>query len=291
MRFAKQRRSPLSALAVLALLVLGANYVGYCAANPYTYTGEIPPDQETYPPVITITSPINNTAYNTSLVSLTFNVSAPQSRTASSTTVQGVSYKADWYKEAVDVLHGGQEQPSFNLQFSNVPEGQHSIVIKAVGYGLYKSETEWWSYKWFFIRSTATISFTIDHTAPTVSVLPPENVSSSSPIPLNFTVNEAYSRIAFSLNGQQNVTVTGNSTLPHLVAGPYNLTLYVWDVAGNVGSSKTVTFTVVNPELAEPSPVVPVAAVSVAVLALVVAGLLIYHRQRKQKLLNRGNFD
>jgi hypothetical protein len=287
-RLTRQRRSPFSSLAVLALLVLGVNLVGYSGANPYTYTGEVPPDQETYPPVITISSPVNNTAYNTSRMPLTFNVTAPQSRTASSSTVQGVTYEADWKKEAIDVLHGGQEQPSFNLQLSNVPEGQHSIVIKAVGYGLYKSETEWWSYKWFFIRSTATISFTIDRTAPTVSFLSPENVSSNSTVPLNFTVNEAYSKIAYSLNGQQNVTVTGNSTLPHFAAGYYNVTLYVWDVAGNIGSSKTVTFTVVNPELAEPFPAVPVAAVFIAAIVLVAAGLLVYHNRLKAKLSSRG---
>ena len=77
------RVSALSALAVLALLVVGVNLVGYSAANPYVITGEVPPDQETYPPVITITSPVNNTAYTTSRLSLTFNVTAPQSRTAS----------------------------------------------------------------------------------------------------------------------------------------------------------------------------------------------------------------
>ena len=62
------RVSALSALAILALLVVGANLVGYSAANPYVITGEVPPDQETYPPVITITSPVNNTAYNLSLI-------------------------------------------------------------------------------------------------------------------------------------------------------------------------------------------------------------------------------
>ena len=55
-----------------------------------------------------------------------------------------VTYKADWYKEAINVLNGGgQQQASFSLQFSNVPEGQHTIVIKAVGNGLYKQDDEW----------------------------------------------------------------------------------------------------------------------------------------------------
>ena len=81
MRLISQLRSPSSALAVLVLLVLGVNLVGCSGANPYAITGEVPPDQETYPPVIAISSPVNNTAYNTSRVPLTFNVTAPQSRT------------------------------------------------------------------------------------------------------------------------------------------------------------------------------------------------------------------
>ncbi len=281
-----QRRDlGLSVLALLALLLVGTNFVGYSAANPYTFTGEVPPDQETYPPIITITSPINNTAYNTSRISLMFNVTAPQSTTASSSTVQGVSYEGDWQKEAINVLHGGQKQPSFNLWLSNVSEGQHTIVIKAVGEGTYPDEREWFFYKEFIISSTATITFTIDHTAPAVSVLPPENVSSTSEIPLNLTVNEAYSKIAYSLNGQHNVTVTGNSTLPHLDAGEYNETFYVWDAAGNVGSSQTANFSVAEtqntPEAANDSLLLQ--AVAVISTVVVVGVCLLSYRRRCSK--------
>lgn len=280
-RLTRQRRNTLSALGVLVLLVLGINLVGYGVANPYAITGEVPPDQETYPPVITITSPVNNTSYNTSRVPLTFNVTAPQSRTASFATVIRVTYEADWKNEAIDVLYSGQEQPSFNLQLSNVPEGQHSIVIKAVGSGLYLNEKEL-SAKEFRITSTVTICFTIDRTAPTVLVLPPENVSSASAVPLNLTVNEAYSRIDYSLNGQQNVTVSGNSTLPHLASGYYNLTFYVWDFAGNVGSSETVNFSVVETpnttEEVDASLFLPAVAVT-SMVVVVGVGLLLYKRR------------
>jgi hypothetical protein len=283
-RLISQLRSPPSALAVLALLVLGVNLVGYGAANPYVITGEVPPDQETYPPVITVTSPVNNTAYNTSLLSLKFNVTALQSRTAwESVTLMGVTYKADWYKEAIDVLNGGgQQQASFSLQFSNVSEGQHSIMIKAVGYGLYKQE-DWWSLKEFRISSTAIISFTVDRTAPTVLALPPDNDSEASTVPLNLTVNEAYSKIAYSLNRQQNVTVSGNSTIPNLPAGQYNVTFYVWDVAGNIGNSETANFTVALAPLiqSKPFPTVPVAVASISFVVVAVAGLLVYHKKSK----------
>jgi hypothetical protein len=227
----------------LALLIAGANLVGYSAANPYSFTGVVPPDQETYPPVITITSPVNNTVYNTSRVPLTFNVTAPQSRTASYVTVDRVTYEVDWRKEPISVLNGPEQQPSFNLWLSNVPEGQHTIVITARGMGQITDEKEL-SYKWFFISSSATICFTIDRTPPTVSFLPAENVSSTSSVPLNLTINESYSKITYSLNSQQNVTASGNSTIPNLPAGQYNVTFYVWDIAGNIGTSETANFTV-----------------------------------------------
>ena len=280
MGLTRQGRIPgFRVLAILALLIVGAYFVGCSVANPYSFRGEVPPDQETYPPVITIASPGNNTAYNTSRVPLTFNVTAPQSRTASSSTVHRVTYEADWQKETIDVLQGSQKQPSFNLQLSNIPEGQHSITIKADGNGIYVNEEEL-SYKTFFISSTATISFTIDCTAPTVSVLPLENVSSASPIPPNVMVNEAYSKIACSLNGQQNVTVGGNSTIPYLPAGQYNVTFYVWDIAGNIGTSETVFFTIAELE-PEPFPVAPVAAASVASITVVSVALLVYFKKRK----------
>jgi hypothetical protein len=273
------RQDRISALSILAFLALlaGADFVGYGVANPYSFTGEAPPDQETYPPVITIASPINNTAYNTNRLALTFNVTAPYSRTASSTMVHRVTYEADWKKEPIDVLYGSQGKPSFNLQLSNIPEGQHSIVIKAFGNGDYVNQ-EKASYKRFIISATAVISFTVDRTAPTVSVLPPENASSNSAIPLYFTVNKVCSKIAYSLNGQQNVTVSGNSTIPHLSAGQYNVTFYVWDSAGNVGTSETANFTVAEiPQSAETpdgSLLLPVAAILSAVVAIGVVLLL-----------------
>ena len=279
MTLTKQWKGPLSVLVILTLVAVGANLVGYSAANPYTITGEVPPDQETYPPVITISSPVNNIAYNTNRVPLTFNVTAPQSRTASSSMVIKVTYEVDWKKEAISVLNGGQEQASFNLWLSNVPEGQHRIVIKAVGSGLYKQDEV--SYKGFFIESTATISFTIDRAAPTVLVLPTENISSTSAVPFNLTVNEPFSKIGYSLNGQQNVTVSGNSTIPHLPAGQYNVTFYVWDIAGNIGTSETENFTVALAPLtqSEPFSSVPFAAVSLVVAVVVATGLLVYRKK------------
>ena len=282
MKLKWQNRSQLPALAVLASLALVVNMVGYAAANPYYFNGEVSPDPQTYPPIITIASPNNNTACNTSRVPLTFNVAAPYSTTASSTTVIRVIYETDWQKEAISVLHESQEQPSFNLQLSNIPEGQHKILIKAVGYAFYLNEKEL-SYKEARISSTAVIIFTMDRTAPSVLALPPENISTTSPIPLNLTVNEAHSKIAYSLNGQQNVTITGNTTLPQLTVGQYNLTYYVWDYAGNIGSYET-SFNVISKEPEQTFPTLLVETTSIGLIALTaIVGFMVYHKRWRRE--------
>ncbi|HEX9261199.1 MAG TPA: hypothetical protein VF893_01570 [Candidatus Bathyarchaeia archaeon] len=272
-------------LVVFAASLLAVNKVAH--ANPYAFRGFVSPDQETYPPVITIVTPTNNTAYNTSPLPLTFNVTAPQSRTASSTGVDNVAYKADWRNESIDVLQGGggQGEPSFDLLLSNIPEGHHSITIKARGIGTYMNEEEL-SYTWFFISSTATVSFTIDYTAPTVSVLSLVNMTYNvSDFPLNFSVNEPVSQIAYNLDGKENNTVSGNTTLTRLSNGDHNLTFYAEDDAGNFGKSDTISFTVAVPEPEpEPFPTVPVLAASaVSIAAVTAAGLLFYNRKRRKE--------
>jgi hypothetical protein len=61
--------------------------------------------------------------------------------------------------------------------------------------------------------------------------------------------------------------------------GVHNVTVYAWDTAGNVGASETITFTVT------PFPTAPVVAASVASIAVVTAGLLVYFKKRKHQVI------
>jgi hypothetical protein len=284
---AVEKKTLLTAALISGLLfsaVATIQFVNLGMANPYLFRGFESPDQETYPPVITIVSPTNNTAYNTSRLPLTFNVTAPQSRTASSTGIDNVAYKADWRNEAIDILQGGQGEPSFDLLLSNIPEGQHSITIKTRGIGTYMDMEEL-SYTWFFISSTATVSFTIDYTAPTVSVLSLANKTYDvSDFSLCFTVNEPVSQIAYNLGGKENNTVSGNTTLTGLANGDHNLRIYAEDDAGNVGKSDTISFTVAVPEpepVPEAFPVILVTAVAVVSISALTSRLLLSFKKRK----------
>jgi hypothetical protein len=129
------------------------------------------------------------------------------------------------------------------------------------------------------VYAYATVQFTIDTTPPTISVLSIQNATyGTTDVDLNFSVSEPVSQISYSLDGQENMTVAGNTTLADLSMGEHNVTVYAWDTAGNMGASETVTFTVAVPA---PFPTVPVAAASVAVVAAVIAGLLVYFKKRK----------
>jgi hypothetical protein len=125
-----------------------------------------------------------------------------------------------------------------------------------------------------------------DLTPPTIKILSPENRTYElSEVVLNFTVNELVSNMSYSLDGQSNVTILGNTTLSELSAGFHMLIVYAQDTAGNVGDSKILSFTMSedqqpDPEI-EPFPTVLVVAVLVTVLAIVVIGLLFYFNKRK----------
>jgi hypothetical protein len=129
------------------------------------------------------------------------------------------------------------------------------------------------------VSAYATVQFTIDTTPPTISVLSIQNATyDMTDVDLNFSVSEPVSQIAYGLDGQENVTVAGNTTLADLSVGGHNVTVYAWDTAGNIGASPTVTFTVAKPE---PFSAAPVAAASAATVAVVGVGLLVCFRKRK----------
>ena len=82
---------------------------------------------------------------------------------------------------------------------------------------------------------------------PSLSNLLIENTTyNTTNIPLNFTIDTNISRTAYSLDGKDNITITGNSTLTNLSIGEHNLKVYVWAVTGNIVASQTINFVVAN---------------------------------------------
>jgi hypothetical protein len=99
--------------------------------------------------------------------------------------------------------------------------------------------------------------------APEVALLGMQNATYSGNCFLNFTVSKSAVWLGYSLDGQGNVTFSGNTTLSGLSSGLHNVTVYAEDAFGYVGVSETASFTVT--ELFPVMPVVAASAVSIAV--------------------------
>lgn len=279
---------------LLIIAAAGTFFVRVGTANPYL-RDYVAPDANTKPPKISVYSPENNALCRN--VNLIINVSLPQSTTAPFTFLHVVSYDADWLQNRTflfvsmglsdEIRSDNPPEKQFfaySGTLTGVPDGNHSLTLYAEGGGWYPPQGI--KQSGFFIDGALTVSFAVDNTSPTIAFLSLESKTYyESDVPVNFRTNEAVSEISYSLDGQENVTVAGNSTLSGLPVGSRNVTVYARDAAGNVGASETVVFTVAEPES---FPTVPVAvAVSVASIAVVAcAGLILTRRKRRKEAIH-----
>lgn len=163
---------------------------------------------------INFSSPQNKT-YNTHTVPLTYLVNIPTS---------WVGYSLD-AKANVTVIG--------NSSLNELSEGSHNIML----YANDSSGKSW---------SSDILYFAIDTFPPEITILSPENRTyNAASVPLSIAVNEAISRIDYSLDGKANATILGNTTLTGLSNGSHVLSVYAIDLAGNMGTSR-VSFVVVQ---------------------------------------------
>jgi len=113
-----------------------------------------------------------------------------------------------------------------------------------------------------------------DTTLPTISVLSPEDKTyTANGVSLTFTVSGSTSWMGYSLDGQANVTITGNKTLSNLSDGLHSLIVYANDTAGNMGTSEMVYFTIeIQQEEAFPTWIVAI----IVIIAVFGVALLVY---------------
>ena len=115
---------------------------------------------------------------------------------------------------------------------------------------------------------------------PEIRFFSPQNKTyNSSSISLNFYMDKPILTLSYSLDGKQNVSITGNYTIANLSNGLHNVTIYANDTFGNIGTSQTISFTI---DKTKSFPTLPVVAVSVAVAVFAVVGLLVYLKKRKR---------
>jgi parallel beta-helix repeat protein len=119
---------------------------------------------------------------------------------------------------------------------------------------------------------------------PKISILSPVNqVINESSVPLVFTVDKQVSWMGYSLDGQDNVTVTGNSTLNGLANGLHKIIVYANDTFGNMCASETLTFSV-----AVPAPAPFVLASAGLGIAVLVVGVGLFYYVKKRLAASKG---
>jgi DNA-binding beta-propeller fold protein YncE len=270
---------------LLFLTIAGTEFVKLGTANPVG--AEL---KYTAPPVILIHSPVNNETLNRTAVSLQFIVSKPQGwlihggSDEAKQMFKGLSYELDGKMLYNTSFNSDLKYPFYrSVNLNNLKDGVHSVKVSAYASGWCIEMHRFWKYE-VAINSSAEVYFSVDTTYPTISILPDENNAyGTSDKPLNFTVNEPVSRLFYSLDGQENVTISGNTTLANLSCGDHTVTVYAMDKAGNI-ASETIICTISMPEQREPAPFPTelVATASGASVAIIGVGLLVYLMKRKR---------
>ncbi len=272
------KKTALAMVLIYTLLFSSAELVEMAHADPF-YSVYAPVEQvpSTIPPSVSIYSPQNNTYYFSNDVTVSLRVKNVELAGWNS-SITKVAYFLDgkgdcplhttysYYDEKGKIPEFATE---FNL--SSLSSGKHNFT--AIANVLVLRDDP---HQYFVLHCSSTIFFTIfDVTAPVISSLSVVNKTySQNDLPLNFTVDESTSWMGYSLDGQLNVTVTGNFTLTKLASGSHALTVYANDTSGNMGVSETLFFNI------EPFPTTIVVA-SVITVVFVGIGLLVYFKKRK----------
>ncbi len=124
-----------------------------------------------------------------------------------------------------------------------------------------------------------------DNVPPEIIIESPKNETYYTlEVPLDFVVNEPVTQISYILDSQNSVVIVGNLTLQDLTYGTHQITLSAIDIAGNVSSSKTTTFTLTEPLFPR------ILLISVFLVTIVVILIVVFLRylMKKRKEIHQG---
>jgi hypothetical protein len=241
-------------------------------AEPEVSYGIWDTDSIESPVVMIILSPLNNEVLSNNTVIVKVNIGTQY------WAINSVYYEADW-QEGLHRIYSVNNSTSTKMysrlsitaKFTEIPDGRHRIAVYA---NLHDGS-----------QGSSSIDFTIN-VPPSTAILSPENKTyHTADLPLNFTVNEPQKWVGYSLDGEKNITITGNSTITNLTNGFHSITVYANDTSGNMGASHTLAFTVAEPMVIKSglfSTTIVIEIISTLAILVAVAGLLVYIKKRKQ---------
>jgi hypothetical protein len=284
---------------LLFIGLFGTTLVNLGSANPYTnsqYAGKTGAPSSAPSPTVSILCPQNNKAHNSDSITLRFNASVEKFLESdpdhSKPLISGMQitksfFTADWLPNQTQIeiapyltVEKDSNKISVALNLTAVPDGEHVLRINVYAEGSVTDPIKWYNFE---TVGYSQVNFTVDTTPPEVTVEPIMNETyAEKEVPevyLNFTVNEAVSRISYVLDGQENITIAGNTTLTNLSYGKHNVTVYATDEVGNTEASQTIDFTLTKEP--EPFPTTLIATASGVSVTIIGIGLLVYIKKRK----------
>jgi hypothetical protein len=271
-----------TAIFVVSILI-GIKAVEVVDANPV-------PSEPMTPCVIEVSSP-TETTYSGD-VRLIFTVREPDIpwNPCAHPGIGTVSYAIDGvWQPNLHISNGKIDERgplSFSLNLPNLSEGQHTVRVTAGVHGLAVLNQ---ALTMSDPHSEITVHFTIDRTAPKISILSEENKTYTTVIPIYFTTDKSTSWMGYNLDNQSNNTIFGNFTLTDLTDGSHSIIIYANDTVGNMGKSETISFAINNPT---PTPTNSDSSVNlsyfsaivmVIAVVVVVSFSLVYFKRRKGK--------
>ena len=210
--------------------VTETNAPNYLDVNSYVSGMVITAPPDVTPPYVSITAPANNSV-----------LSGTVSITASSTDASGIS-KVEFYSDGGLLSTDISAPYSISWDTTSATPGGHIIMAK--------------SYDTAGNTNTSSVSVTVtDQTAPTATITAPLNnasVSGSVAISANATDNVAVSKVEFYIDGallSTDITAPYSATwntASYVHNSSHTLTAKAYDSAGNIGTSATVSVTVLD---------------------------------------------
>jgi len=223
---------------------------------------------------VTLETPTNGTTYLSDDISLVISINV----TLGDVRPDSVVYILDGQETSVplDSFYGNKP---YLATLTGLSDGWHSLSAKATGYSYYDtdpSETHW-NIKRKIVTDSKSIMFFVDAAPPSIEVFSPRSENyTSADVTLNFTVSKSVEFITYSLDGKNNVTITGNTTITGLPNGAHNITLYANGTNGNIGTSETIHFSITAP-----FPTILTLTASGVTVTVIATGLLFYFKKHK----------
>jgi len=166
------------ATVILILLILltlnGILFVDLARANPYMYYKQVSPPAGSKPLNIIVYSPLNNSVFNNSDVKVTLNIN---NQDTSMSSLLDAYLRADWLQENSTIYKQNTYSPEFPQSwdyahtFSNIPVGEHSFTIYALGHGTYATNEGGLTANSYTMTAVSTVKFKIESIPPEISII------------------------------------------------------------------------------------------------------------------------